>query len=83
MTTLPMVRPVNGYGDLTVTRTPEGPAITGAIPDHIGVVAANLEDLNPDIGSWRIGDGTLTICGVKFRHIGVDGPDVFVFERLR
>jgi hypothetical protein len=79
---MPMTRPVSGYAELVVEATPEGPVIVGDIPHHIGVYADLLACLNPDLGTWRIGDGTLTICGVRFRHIGVDGPDVFVFERL-
>lgn len=80
-----MVRPVSGYGEVSVQSTPDGPRFVGEVPPTIGVsveMIAEILEQPRDWANFRKADGTLTLIDVKFRHIGVDGPDVFVFERL-
>jgi hypothetical protein len=80
-----MHRPVSGYGEVSIRKTPDGPEFVGEVPAHIGVSTAMLAEILECPTTWaryRKADGTLTLIDLKFRHIGVDGPDVFVFERI-
>lgn len=81
MTTVAMRRPVDGYGDVAVIATENGPAFDGPVPSHIGVTIEALQELAPAVGEWHT-TGDLRLLDVWFRHIGVDGPDVFVFEKV-
>ena len=81
MTTVAMRRPVDGYGEVVIVATPDGAAFEGTVPQHIGVEASCLARLHPSWGEY-LPTGDLRLLDVWFRHIGVDGPDVFVFERV-
>ena len=81
MTTVALRRPVDGYGDVVIVATDDGPAFDGPVPQHIGVTVEALAVLTPDVGEY-LPTGDLRLLDVWFRHIGVDGPDVFVFERV-
>lgn len=71
---------IRSYGALTVVRTDNGPQIEGEIPNRIGVDRAVLTGEIP--GTWSIVEGSLTLLHTKWRQIGMDGADVYVFERL-
>ena len=81
MTTTALRRPFDGYGEAVIVATDDGPAFEGDVPDHIGVEVGMLEQLAPAVGGY-LPTGDLRLLDVWFRHIGVDGPDIVVFEKV-
>ena len=71
----------SGYGEMTIIRTNDGPQVEGEVPNRIGCQREMLDMVSPAFGTWDSTTGTLVLVGYHFQQIGVDGPDIVVFER--
>lgn len=71
----------SGYGSMTIIATDNGPQVEGDVPDRIGCERKMLDQLVPAVGDYHPAAGTLRILDYRFRQIGVDGPEIVVFER--